>query len=118
MFINTAYKRKANKVRPIDSDKSDGSISGNNKDWKQEMEKRFSVPEGFFKKYDYLLIPKFSAISRGARLTPKRFTGMKIGEELLKTKKDFLMEMLYNYKTILAWDFTHYRKIRSEMALL
>jgi hypothetical protein len=31
-FINIAYKRKVNKVRPIDSDKSDSSIPNNSKD--------------------------------------------------------------------------------------
>jgi hypothetical protein len=31
-FINTVYKRKANKVRFVDSDKSNNSISGNSKD--------------------------------------------------------------------------------------
>jgi hypothetical protein len=29
--FNTAYKRKANKIRPVDSDKSNSSIPGNNK---------------------------------------------------------------------------------------
>jgi hypothetical protein len=31
-FINIIYKRKTDKVRPVDSDKSDGSIPGNSKD--------------------------------------------------------------------------------------
>jgi hypothetical protein len=31
-FINITYKRKANKIRLIDSDKSDSSIPGDNKD--------------------------------------------------------------------------------------
>jgi hypothetical protein len=30
--INIAYKRKADKVRPVDSDKSDSSTSGNSED--------------------------------------------------------------------------------------
>jgi hypothetical protein len=33
-FINTAYKKKANKVQPIDSDKSDSSTPSNSEDWK------------------------------------------------------------------------------------
>jgi hypothetical protein len=82
------------------------------------VEKRFGISEGFFGKYDYLLILKFFAISRGARLIPERFTGMKIGEKLLEAEKDFLTEMLYNRETALAWDFTHYGRVRSEVALL
>jgi hypothetical protein len=36
---------------------------------------------------------------------------------LLEAEKDFLTEILYNRKAILAWDFTHYKKVRSEMTL-
>jgi hypothetical protein len=43
---------------------------------------------------------------------------MKIGKELLKAKKDFLTEILYNRKAALAWDFTYCKKVRPEMALL
>jgi hypothetical protein len=100
--INTVYKRKVDKVRPVDSDKSNGSTPGNNKDWKQKVKERFGIPEGLFKKYDYLLIPKFSVISRKTRLTPERFAEIKIGKKLLKAKKDLLTEMLYNRKTALA----------------
>jgi hypothetical protein len=33
-FINIVYKRKVDKVRPVNSDKSDSSTLGNNEDWK------------------------------------------------------------------------------------
>jgi hypothetical protein len=82
------------------------------------MEKRFGIPERPFRKYDYLLISKFFTISRKARLISKRLTEMKIEEKLLKIKKDFLTEMLYNRKTALAWDFTYYKKVRPEVTLL
>jgi hypothetical protein len=82
------------------------------------MEKRFEIPEGFFGKYNYLLISKFSAISREARLIPERFTEIKIGKKLLKSEKDLLTEMLYNRKAALAWDFTHCEKVRSKITLL
>jgi hypothetical protein len=82
------------------------------------VKKKFDIPKGSFKKYNYLLISKFSAISREARLISKRFTEIKIEKELLKTKKDFLTEMLYNRKTALTWDFTYCKKVRPEVALL
>jgi hypothetical protein len=66
------------------------------------MKKRFNVSKGLSEKYDYLLISKFSAISRETRLIFKRFAEIKIGKELLKIKKDFLTKMLYNRKTALA----------------
>jgi hypothetical protein len=66
------------------------------------VEKRFGIPERSPGKYDYLLISKFFAINRKARLIPKRLAEIKIGKELLETKKDLLTEMLYNYKAALA----------------
>jgi hypothetical protein len=42
---------------------------------------------------------------------------MKIGKKLLEVEKDLLTEMLYNRKAVLAWDFTHYERVRSEVAL-
>jgi hypothetical protein len=33
-FINIIYKRKADKVRPVDSDKFNSSIFGDSEDWK------------------------------------------------------------------------------------
>jgi hypothetical protein len=82
------------------------------------MEKKFGIPERPSRKYDYLLISKFSAISRKARLIFKRFAKIKIGKELLKVKKDLLTKILYNRKAALAWDFTYYKRVRSEIALL
>jgi hypothetical protein len=66
------------------------------------MEKRFRIPEGPFRKYNYLLISKFSTINRETRLIPKRFAEIKIGKKLLKTEKDLLTKILYNRKAALA----------------
>jgi hypothetical protein len=82
------------------------------------VEKKFGISEGLPRKYDYLLISKFSIISRKARLIPERFAEMKIGKKLLKTEKDLLTEILYNRKAALAWDFIYCEKVRPEMALL
>jgi hypothetical protein len=81
------------------------------------MKKRFGIPKEPFEKYDYLLISKFSAISRKARLTPECFAKIKIREKLLKIEKDLLTEILYNRKAALAWDFTYYKKVRPEVTL-
>jgi hypothetical protein len=35
--INTIYKRKADKVKPINSDKSDNNISGRSKSWRENI---------------------------------------------------------------------------------
>jgi hypothetical protein len=82
------------------------------------VEKRFGIPEGPFGKYDYLLISKFSIISREARLIFERFAEIKIEKELLKIKKDLLTKILYNRKAALAWDFIHCKRMRPEVTLL
>jgi hypothetical protein len=66
------------------------------------VKKRFGIPERPFGKYDYLLISKFSTISRETRLIFKRLAGIRIGEKLFKAKKDLLTKMLYNRKAALA----------------
>jgi hypothetical protein len=100
--FNIAYKRKTDKVRLVDSDKFNDSTLDNNKNWKQEVEKRFKISEKPSGKYDYLLISKFFTISRKTRFILERFTKIKIGKELLKIKKDLLTKILYNRKAALA----------------
>jgi hypothetical protein len=82
------------------------------------VKKRFNISERPPRKYDYLLISKFSIISRKTRLTLKRLAEIKIGKKLLKTEKDLLTEILYNRKAALAWDFTYCERVRPEIALL
>jgi hypothetical protein len=82
------------------------------------VKKRFNIPERLSRKYDYLLISKFFTINREARLTPKRLAEMKIGEKLLKIKKNLLTKILYNRKTALAWNFTHCERVRPEIISL
>jgi hypothetical protein len=38
--VDTFYKRKADKVQPVDSDKSDGSVPGGSIFWREEIIKR------------------------------------------------------------------------------
>jgi hypothetical protein len=81
------------------------------------VEKRFGISEESFGKYDYLLISKFSAISREARLIFERFAEMKIEKKLLEVEKDFLTKILYNREAALAWDFTYCGRVRPEVVL-
>jgi hypothetical protein len=114
--INTAYKRKTDKIRPVNLNKSDSSISGERENWKTEIKRKFDIPKRSPRKYDDLLTPKFSAITRGAKFISERFADIRIGEKLSIKEKKLLTEMLYNRKAVLIWDFTHYKKVKSEMA--
>lgn len=114
----TLYKRKADKVRPVDSDQSDGCAPGGDESWKtnvlkEEALKTANRPKG---KYDHWLTPKFSDIATGSRLTPERAEKMLVGDELTSAEKDILLELLYNREAALAWDFEHIGHVREEVA--
>jgi hypothetical protein len=51
--VNTFYKRKADKVQPVNLDKSDGSVPGGFIFWREEMIKKelenlLSAERGFY----------------------------------------------------------------------
>lgn len=111
-----AYKRKDQKVRPVDAPLPDGSApcSGS---WqaeiiKEETKRYVKDPED---KYADWLIPKFSGLAKGARLTPERLQRMRIGDELTEQEKDLFTEMLYNREAALAWTFAEMGRIRPEV---
>ena len=81
MRVDTAYKQKAVKVRPVNSDQSDGTIPGGMADWKAKaLEKERGLPKS--EKFPDWLIPKFSTIFKGSRLTPERLQRMKVGDSM------------------------------------
>ena len=116
--VATAYKRKAQKIQPVDWSISDGSKSGGRQDWKArevDRERRLGLdqPRGEF---DRLLIPKFSTMRRGSRLIEERREAMRIGEELLPREKELLLAMLYNREAALSWNFSEIGKIKPEVS--
>jgi hypothetical protein len=72
--MDTIYKRKADKVKPVDSDKSNSSISEESKFWRENMirEKIKNINPNPDDPYAKWLIPKFSKIVKNNRLTPER----------------------------------------------
>lgn len=70
--VDGAYKHKAQKVQPIDSSLSDGFKPDGSNYWKTSaMEKETPIFDSN-NKYTQWLIPKFTPIAKGARLTPER----------------------------------------------
>lgn len=110
------YKPKSRKVQPVDSSYSTGETPGGLVDWRRTIElqdKEIPKVEG---KYSEWLIPKFSEIERGSRLTPDRIEGMLIGSMLTEQERDLLFTMLHNREAALAWDFTHMGRVKEEVA--
>jgi hypothetical protein len=72
--MDIIYKRKAEKVKPVDLDKLNNSIPRESKSWREDMIRKEMKnvdpdPDDSYAKW---LIPKFSKIAKGSRLTPER----------------------------------------------
>ncbi|KAL9588783.1 MAG: hypothetical protein Q9203_002419 [Teloschistes exilis] len=82
--VSTMYKRKAQKVRPVNAAIQDGSTPGGLADWKAGVLK--AMPADYrdptCARYDHWLVPKFTPIARGARLTPERLERIVCGDGL------------------------------------
>ena len=71
--MDGAYKLKADKVRPVDTSKTDGS-GPDSVSWREEILRQETPtfePEVMLK-FAKWLIPKFSTLARGSRLKPGR----------------------------------------------
>ena len=116
--VHTAYKKKADKVKPVDHDQSDGSRPTFSRKWKEDAireaeEKGLHLPR---EPHDRWFIPKFSSIKKGSRLTPERITKLQIGDFLTPREKELLLGMLFNREAALSWDFTEKGTIKESVA--
>ena len=112
--VATAYKRKAQKVRPVNPNRTDGRKPGEVLDWveRSKLSDVISTPG----KYSQWLIPKFSDIERGSRLTRERVEALIIGKDLTPQEMDVFVEMLHNREKVIAYDFKHCGKVRADVA--
>jgi hypothetical protein len=110
------YKWKAQKIRPVDSSFLDGMNTGKSV-WKDEIlegeQKGRRNEQGPCGRW---LIPEFSTLAKGTRLTDKRVAIMQIGTDILPQEEDLLMQLLYNREAVLSWDFSEIGKVRSAVA--
>ena len=118
VHVRTAYKRKADKVQPVDTDKSDGSKPGGFVDWRERAEARektegIGLQDYKFKRY---ISPRLAKFPRGQRLTKQRFEELVIGPDLTALESELLVEILYNREGALAWDWTELGRISHEVA--
>ena len=121
VHVNTAYKRKADKIRPVDLGESTGEGPGGLSNWWDVMwEHKMQYPERIETdpphRYDKYIIPRFSQLARGARLTPERIERLQICADLLPDEKEFLLEILHRREESLAWEFSEVNRICREVA--
>jgi hypothetical protein len=108
------YKRKADKVRPVDADIiiTKGSKPGRLYFWKKAFLKQETKLPPRTGPYDrQFLTKKFSDMPRGSRLTPEILASIKTGVKLRLAKRHLLEEMLYNWEAALGLDFKHVSKV-------
>jgi hypothetical protein len=107
--VNTLYKKKADKVRPLDTALRDGSMPDGNPNWREDIlqEQRRSLnPSRVPGAFDHLFEPRYWKKPRGCRITPERWEKMVINEGIWPAEKELLKAMVYNREKALAWDFT------------
>ena len=116
--VFTLYKRKADKVLPVSTSQTDGSVPGGLNDWRERALAReqavglYSAPY----RYNQWILPRFTTFKRGTRLTPERLERLLIGDILLSSERDLLIEVLFNREGALAWEFSEMGRIKEEVA--
>lgn len=113
--VSTAYKRKAQKVRPVDDSTPSKSKPGGLGNWKEVLLQQVQ-PNVTTGRFDHWLYPRFCVLERGARLTPERKKALIIGPDLTPQEKDLFIEMLHYREAALAFEFSHCGRIREEVA--
>ena len=102
--VRTLYKLKVVKVVPVDEAHNAGIKPSGEEGWREQLikeEKERGLDEGA---YPGVLIPKFSTIEQGRRLTQARIRKLDIGEHLTTNERDLLLEILFNRTAAIAFD--------------
>jgi len=100
--VSTLYKKKADKVKPVDLPHPGGMKPEGTKNWRMRaISKEFYQPG----KYSGWIIPKFSSIKRGSRLTPERLEKLRVGKGMTEEEKDIFYEVMFNREAAVAFDF-------------
>lgn len=116
--VAAAYKRKEDKVRPVNAASHDGSKPEGLANWKIAIWEQLKPlqMDSSCAKYDQWFTPKFSRIARGARMTPERAERMICGDMLTDQEREVMLEMLYKREAALAWNFDEIGRVRDEVA--
>src|ERR1700761_7179949 len=116
--VNTLYKRKADKVNPVDADLRDGSTPGGLPDWRARAQAREKAEgfEGRPYRFSSWIHGRRAQFPRGQRLTQERLEKLVIGPDVTPQEKEVLVEILYNREGALAWDWKEIGRVHPEVA--
>jgi hypothetical protein len=112
--VNTAYKRKAQKVQPINANDGSGEGPGGRPDWYARSKDRMPAqePEGKYKDH---LLPRIAKFPRGTRVTPERMAKLNVGKWLSMEEREMFDEMILNREGTLAFDWTEVGRIHEDV---
>ena len=102
--VRTLYKRKVVKVLPVDEAHSAGIKPIGEEGWRGRLIKEEKEGELDRRACPGVLIPKFSTIEQGRRLTQVRIRKLNFGEHMTTNERDLLLEMLFNREAAIAFD--------------
>ena len=113
--VTTLYKNKATKVRPVDANDGTGAGPGGRHDWYQRSKDR-DKPQPQAGKYREHLIPRFSSLPRGSRITPERLKKLNVGDWLLPDEREMFDEVMVNREEAIGFDWKDIRKIHEDVS--
>jgi hypothetical protein len=102
---------KFNDICVLNNFKFDDNVS-----WKENIIEKKKYFKNFIDQFTEFLISKFSELTKKTRLKSERIQRMQIKNELLKRKKEFLLEMLFNREIALFCNFIEKDSIRFEIS--
>ena len=101
--VRTLYKRKEVKVVLVDEAHSAGIKHSGEEGWRERLSKEEKERELDGGAYLGVLIPKFSTIERGRRLTQARIRKLNIGDHHTTNERDLLRDILFNQEGAIAF---------------
>lgn len=116
--VSTLYKRKADKVNPVNKgeggEKPGGDVHWREKAIQEERKRGLHLKKDY--PYSQWLYPRISRLGEGARLTPERVERLVIGNSLTPQERDVVLQMLYNREGAFAWVFSEIGHVKKEVA--
>lgn len=105
--VYTLYKRKVDKVKPVNSDAKDDKVLGGRDNWYTRVwSKKRPIAErnrDVNNPYHKFIIPRTVEFKRGKRLTPEYVKALIVSYDLIPVERDILLRVLYNREAVLAW---------------
>ena len=112
----TQYKPASRKVKPVDNAPSDGSAPKGDTNWKKKRLEAAKLRARYGHRWDQYILPSFSTITTGSRLTTERLqTILNKATTLTPKEKEVLAYVLQCREAALAWDFSECGKIDPEI---